>query len=328
MPLYSHLSGLIRGLARRTVGAKLSDKTRRRPMMKGAFLMALLTLALAGCTPRVDLLSTPNESEANDVLSVLLNNGVDAQKSTLKGEISISVDGPQAGRALDLLRSRGLPRSNFQGMGDVFKKDGLISSPLEERARYTFALSQELEGTLSDLDGVLLARVHVVLPEAAGVDKAAVPSSVGVLIKYRPGYDLELLKPKIEALVAHAIPAVKPDAVYVALVAEQSSADARGLSDAASAGSDATAGLDGSNATALAHDSDAARAAAHRSKLRLLATALAAIGLMILGGVAWRRRGARGAKNLVGRPRAWFDALTQALVRRRARAQATEEGGS
>ena len=326
MSIYSQLSGLICGLAGRRVRSTALDRPERRPMMRGAFVMAFLALVLAGCTPRVDLLNTPNESEANDVLSVLLNNGVNAQKSTVKGEVSISVEEAEAARALDLLRSRGLPRSNFQGMGDVFKKDGLISSPLEERARYTFALSQELEGTLSDLDGVLLARVHVVLPEAAGVDKAAVPSSVGVLIKYRPGYDLELLKPKIEALVAHAIPAVKPDAVYVALVAQQSSADARGLAGAAGAGSDATAGMDGSNASALAQDSEAAQAAAHRSKLRLLATALAGVGLMVLGGVVWRRRGARGAKNIIGRPRAWFDALTQASVRGRARAQARDGG--
>ena len=29
-------------------------------------------------------------------------------------------------------------------MGDVFKKEGLISSPLEERARYAFAVLSEL----------------------------------------------------------------------------------------------------------------------------------------------------------------------------------------
>jgi len=298
--------------------------------MKGAFVMVMLSVLLAGCTPRVDLLSTPNEAEANDVLSVLLNNGVDAQKSSLKGAISISVDGPEAARALDLLRSRGLPRSNFQGMGDIFKKDGLISSPLEERARYTYALSQELEGTLSDLDGVLLARVHVVLPEAAGVDKAAVPSSAAVLIKYRPGYDLELLKPKIEALVAHAIPAVQPDAVYVALVAGQDASDAPGpvaATGAMGAGDSATRTSGATESTVAQTTSEAARAATQR-KLRLLAAALASFGLMVVGWFIWRRRGVGADKPPQAGWRARAGALTQMFARRRGRTHVAQGGGS
>ncbi|MCH3719153.1 EscJ/YscJ/HrcJ family type III secretion inner membrane ring protein, partial [Campylobacter lari] len=114
-----------------------------------------LALLLAACGSRVELFSAANESEANEVLSVLLDAGIAAQKATTKTGVAVSVDGQQVARALDILRARGLPRERFDGMGQIFRKEGLVSSPLEERARYIYALSQELTNTLSQMDGVL-----------------------------------------------------------------------------------------------------------------------------------------------------------------------------
>ncbi|MCE4861265.1 EscJ/YscJ/HrcJ family type III secretion inner membrane ring protein, partial [Campylobacter jejuni] len=77
---------------------------------------------------------------------------------------------------------------------------------LEERARYIYALSQELTNTLSQMDGVLAARVHVVLPERGGVGENTTPSTAAVFIKHQAGYNLDALQPQIRKLVTHAIP--------------------------------------------------------------------------------------------------------------------------
>ena len=133
--------------------------------------LACACLALAACGARVDLMGAVPEDEANEVLSALLKADIAAEKTAGKeGMVGVRVDATQVGRALEVMRENGLPRERFAGMGQVFKKEGLISSPLEERARYIYALSQELSNTLSKIDGVLAARVHVVLPErgAAG----------------------------------------------------------------------------------------------------------------------------------------------------------------
>ncbi|MDF3941029.1 type III secretion system inner membrane ring lipoprotein SctJ [Achromobacter denitrificans] len=185
-----------------------------------------LTLALAACGSRVELFSAANESEANEVLSVLLDAGISAQKAVTKTGVAVSVDGQQVARALDILRARGLPRERFDGMGQIFRKEGLVSSPLEERARYIYALSQELTNTLSQMDGVLAARVHVVLPERGGVGENTTPSTAAVFIKHQAGYNLDALQPQIRKLVTHAIPGLTEDRVSIALVSAQPAAAA------------------------------------------------------------------------------------------------------
>lgn len=199
----------------------LSADTRLASSRMTSMMMFGVLLLLAACGSRVELFSAANESEANEVLSVLLDAGVAASKSTTKAGISVSVDAQDVARALDIMRSRGLPRDRFDGMGQIFRKEGLVSSPLEERARYVYALSQELAATLTQMDGVVTARVHVVLPERGNVGEAATPSTAAVFIKHRLGYNLDALQPQIRKLVTHAIPGLTEDRVSVALVAAQ-----------------------------------------------------------------------------------------------------------
>jgi len=197
----------------------ISSVSLARLLRLGAAL--LVCAVLAACGARVTLFSATTESEANEMLSTLLDAGIHAEKTVAKEGVSISVDGDQVARSLDILRSRGLPRERFDGMGQIFKKEGLVSSPLEERARYIYALSQELTNTLSQMDGVLAARVHVVLPERGGVGEAATPSTAAVFIKHQVGYNLDALQPQIRRLVTHAIPGLTEDRVSIVLVSAQ-----------------------------------------------------------------------------------------------------------
>ena len=181
-----------------------------------------LALLLAACSPRVELMSAMPEHEANEVMAALLNAGIKAEKVAGKeGMVGISLEAAQVGRAVDLLRSKGLPRERFAGMGQVFRKEGLISSPMEERARYLYALSQELGATLSQLDGVIVARVHVVLPERGSVGDPNLPSSAAVFIKHQDGYNVEAVQPQIRRLVVNSIPGLTPDKVSLVLVNAQ-----------------------------------------------------------------------------------------------------------
>ncbi len=185
---------------------------------------ALLTCILAACSRQVELMPALPAAESNEIIAALQNGGVPAQKVPGKEGLStVTVAAGDVGRAFELLREKGLPRERFAGMGQVFKKEGLISSPLEERARYVYALSQELGSTLSQIDGVVFARVHVVLPERTAVGDGGVPSSAAVFIKHQEGYNMETLQPLVRRLVAHSIPGLAPEKVSIVLVSAQPS---------------------------------------------------------------------------------------------------------
>ncbi|MDP3137539.1 MAG: type III secretion inner membrane ring lipoprotein SctJ, partial [Burkholderiaceae bacterium] len=182
-------------------------------------LAALLAVpVLAACAPQVELMSSIPEGEANEVLAALQNAGIPARKVPGKeGMVGVTIDAAQVGRAVDLLRSKGLPHTRYAGMGQVFKKEGLISSPLEERARYLYAISQELGATLSQIDGVIIARVHVVLPERGPIGEPVTPSSAAVFIKYQEGFNLDVLQPQIRRLVNNSIPGLTPEKISIVL---------------------------------------------------------------------------------------------------------------
>lgn len=180
----------------------------------------LVALLLAACGSRVELLKDVSEAEANEALAVLLQAGISAGKLPGKeGVVSLDVDQSQVARAITILNAEGLPHERYAKMGDVFRKEGLISSPLEERARYLWALSQELSATVSQIDGVIKARVHVVLPERSSGGDPALPSSAAVFIKHKAGYNLDDAIPQVKRLVSNSIPGLSADKVTVVMLA-------------------------------------------------------------------------------------------------------------
>src|SRR3569832_728591 len=127
------------------------------------FLLALAAaclLALSGCDSYVPLFAAMSERDANEVIESLAEAGIPARKVPAKEGIGVEVPQPSVARAIGHLSNEGLPHERRSSMGDVFRKEGLISSPLEERARYLWALSQELSEAVSQIDGVMRARVH------------------------------------------------------------------------------------------------------------------------------------------------------------------------
>lgn len=190
-----------------------------RPARKrlDALGLLLLSLTLAGC--KADLYTKVQEREANEMLGLLLSKGVDAIRLVGKdGTSTIQVEERQLAYSIELLNDHGLPRQSFKSLGEVFKGAGLVASPVEERARYVYALSEELSRTINDIDGVLSARVHVVLPKNDLLRQDATPSSASVFIRHASNAKLSALLPQIKMLVANSIEGLSYDKVTVVFV--------------------------------------------------------------------------------------------------------------
>jgi type III secretion protein J len=185
----------------------------------GLGVVLALSLLVAACGSKVDLLASIAEADANEVIAALASAGITATKLAGKeGMVGIQVPAQEAARATDTLRQLGLPRENFTGMGQVFQKSGMISSPLEERARYLYALSQDLSATLTRIDGVVFARVHLVLPEKGSALEKDSPSSAAVFIKHRADHDLDMLQPQVRRMVVNSIPGLASERVSIVLI--------------------------------------------------------------------------------------------------------------
>lgn len=128
------------------------------------------------------------------------------KKSRPKRGVTVRVSASDISRAVRTLEAAGLPKVARVTMGQTFRKEGVISTPLEERARYIYALSQELEATLSNIDGVIVARVHVVLPERVAPGEPVQPASASVFIKHDPRLEPDNIRARVRRMVASSIP--------------------------------------------------------------------------------------------------------------------------
>ena len=184
----------------------------------GRALMAALAalMLLAGC--KTEVYQGLSEPQANAMMSVLLKNGIEPEKTQTKAGYTLSVESDRVAQTLELMRDHNLPRENYETMGDIFAAKGMISSATEEKARMTYALSQELSETFSAIDGVLTSRVHVVLETQDMSTGKTTPASAAVFLRHTPDSQAPNLIPRIQTLTANAVPGLTQDRVSVMLV--------------------------------------------------------------------------------------------------------------
>jgi type III secretion protein J len=193
------------------------------PRSLGRALVLLAALLLSAC--ETELYNNLDQRQANEIVASLQQRGIPAQRVAVKGgTYTVVVDKGRFAESITILKDAGLPRQEFQTMGQVFKKDGLVSSPTQERAQMIFALSQELSRTVSEIDGVLSARVHLVLPENDPLRQQLVPSSASVFIRHRSDARVGNLMPQVKMLVANGVAGLAYDKVSVILVPVDSQA--------------------------------------------------------------------------------------------------------
>lgn len=240
-------------------------------------LAACLALTLAAC--KTELYQGMSQREANEMVAVLARAGISASREQVDATtFRVMVAEADLPAAVDALARVGLPREQFRSLGEIFPGDGLIVSPYEQRVRTMFALNQELSRTISMIDGVVNARVHVVLPDLDLRGQPMNRPSASIVVTHAPGADIEDLGARIRLLVANAVQGLTFREVAVAFF------PVAGLGDALGGPEEARA-----TPAPSAHPSIARGPQARDAPLDTLLVWLGALSLTLAGAVLWLR---------------------------------------
>jgi type III secretion protein J len=195
---------------------------RRRPRVGARWLLVALVATTAACS--TNILHGIDERSANDATAALERAGIGAEKLPDEGTASgsgasytIRVAHGDGTRAVDLLAALGLPRDKRRGFAETYGQPSLIPTPSEECARYLDATAGEIERTLETVEGIVSARVHLVLEENDPLAVDAKPKSTAraaVLLKARPGAT-PIATADVQKLVAGSVAGLDATAVSV-----------------------------------------------------------------------------------------------------------------
>jgi type III secretion protein J len=202
--------------------------------MRALGIAALIVAGVSGC--KEEAFRNLSSRDANEMYAILANNGISATREIqTDGTGKLLITSSELPRAIQILSAQGYPREAYKSMADVFPGDGLIVTPLEQRARLVFAMSQELSKTVSMIDGVTRARVHLVLPEIELRGANSTKPSASVAIHHRAGMDTADLSGKVRTLVANGVQGLSVRDVTVATFVQDSRAYPLGTGEAAAA---------------------------------------------------------------------------------------------
>jgi type III secretion protein J len=176
----------------------------------------VLLLCATGCGERIQ--HGLDERQANELQTVLVERGLDARKVPEAGKKptwAIEVAEAQSSDAVRILAELGLPRPAAEEGCDVFGGAGLVRSPVEEQLCRVRVMERDLEKTLQTVEGVILARVHLVVPAPPRPGQQPVPAKGSAMLRVAPGYAEQVKGSRelLRALIAGGVEGLAPESV-------------------------------------------------------------------------------------------------------------------
>ncbi len=166
-------------------------------------------------SPQMSVLySNVSAEDAAEMATALQAAGIEYSLDNASG--AIMVPAKQVHDARLSLAGKGLPRSNGVGLELMQQEQGMGVSQFMENARYHHALETELARTISALQTVSSARVHLALPRQSVFVRDRKDASASVMLNVYPG--LLLQSDQVGAIVhmvASSIPGLDPRNVAV-----------------------------------------------------------------------------------------------------------------
>ncbi|MDR5612033.1 type III secretion system inner membrane ring lipoprotein SctJ [Candidatus Arsenophonus nilaparvatae] len=183
------------------------------------YLCLLLVLFLTGC--KVELYRNLPQDEANQMVALLMLNHIDVNSEidSKTGKVTLQIEKDKFIDAVEILRQNGYPKTQYVGIEDLFPAGQLVSSPAQEEAKMRYLKEQQLERTLSSMDGVISARVSIAQSNNSegNIDNSTPEKSVAVYIKYSPEVNMSGVEAQIRNLIKNAISGLQSDKISLFL---------------------------------------------------------------------------------------------------------------
>ncbi|MCE5300220.1 MAG: flagellar M-ring protein FliF [Spirochaetia bacterium] len=174
-----------------------------------ALLIAIILLAIWGSQPGFTPLFTNLSAEdAGAIVNQLKESKIPYKIADNGKTVLVPANNVYESR-LDLA-TQGLPKGGGVGF-EIFDKTNLGITDFTQRINYVRALEGELGRTISDIDVIQEARVHLVLPKKELYEESQKEPTASVLLKLR--YDTKLGYDQIKAivhLVSSSVEGLKP----------------------------------------------------------------------------------------------------------------------
>lgn len=175
-------------------------------------------IVVTACSPPQPLYDGLSQRDANEMRALLDRAAIKAKRVQSKeGTYSLEVQSEMTTKAVEVLAASGYPKRARASLGTIFGADGLIRTPLQERAKLIHALNEELEETISLINGVIDVRVMVVIPDTDPLKALAPLSSASVMIEHTANLKPAIIGPQIRRLVASSVEGLTYDRVTVTL---------------------------------------------------------------------------------------------------------------
>ena len=216
-------------LARSAANTALSDPMGmvrdlvRQPTVKKALPIIVILMVVAAFGLASMSMKTPSyrpltmmlpENDKQLAIETLKAGSFDPQVDNNTGQIMVPGDKYQEARML--LASKGLPRTEAQGMDTLKDMPAMTTSQFMEQVRYNNAMEQELAKTISQIAGIRNARVHLAAPKQSVFVRDRVPTKASVIITRAPGKQVSSANVQaIISLVASSVPYLAPENVSV-----------------------------------------------------------------------------------------------------------------
>jgi flagellar M-ring protein FliF len=160
------------------------------------------------------LFSNISDKESSEVINVLTSAAIPYELDDSSGAVKVPAD--QVHQARLKLAEQGLPKSSGFGLEIMEGGNGFSTSQFMEGARYHHALETELARTISSLQSVQSARVHLAIPKSTVFLGNKQKASASVLLQMYSGRTLtESQVAAIVHLVGSSIPELESNQVTV-----------------------------------------------------------------------------------------------------------------